>query len=264
MKIHPFTESVLRKVAGVTIVLLLTFVLSTLLAIYGDISIAVAITDAVVYVVIFAIIGYLYWYVIGFFQVFQSQIVVAIAVQLICTATTLAILSIFELEDLQTFNYLIPIRMSISILSWIVLQQWYNINQEKKQPQEELKEYIQAETHTTASEESVETLDRISVKDGAKIHIIMVDEILYVQAYGDYVTLFTPTGKYVKEITMKYLEASLPNSFIRIHRSYIVNTNCIVRIELFGKQTYQVRLNDNTCLRISSNGYKLLKDKLML
>ncbi len=260
---HPFTESTSRKAAGVAVALLLTTAMASLLAFYGNISTAVAIADAGLFVAALALIAYLYWFVIGFFQVFQSQAVVALAVQLVCLATTLALLSVFELEDLQTFIYLTPIRMSVSILSWIVLQQWYNIEKKKQQPQEELKENIYTEP-PAATEKAADVLDRISVKDGTKIHIVMVEDMLYIQAYGDYVTLHTTAGKYVKEVTMKYLEASLPDSFIRIHRSYIVNTSSIVRIELFGKQTYQVRLKDNTCLRISSNGYKLLKDKLML
>lgn len=264
---HPFTESISRKALGVVVALLLATALAVLLGLYGNVSIGVAVADAVIYVAILASIAYFYWYVIGFFQVFQSRVVIAVVVQLICLATTLALLSVFELENIRVFIYLIPIRMSVGILSWIVLQQWYNIQKEKQQPQDqekELKENIQVETPTTIGDEATAALDRISVKDGAKIHIVMVEDILYIQAYGDYVTLHTVTGRYVKEATMKYFEASLPDLFIRIHRSYIVNTTCIVRIELFGKQTYQVRLKDNTCLRISSNGYKLLKDKLML
>ena len=52
--------------------------------------------------------------------------------------------------------------------------------------------------------------------------------------------------------------------FVRIHRSYIVNTEQILRVELFGKETYQVRLKDGTYLRASSAGYKLLKERLSL
>ena len=265
MIVHPFTESISRKTAGVAIALLLAAATATLLIMYGNVLPTAAIADALFYVAVLSLIAYYYWYVIGFFQVFQSQVAIAIVVQLVCLATTLALLAVFELEDLQTFIYNIPIRMSISILSWIVLQQWYSIERDKKLPPEEdisLKE--QRNTQAAVEKEAAEILDRISVKDGATIHLIMTDEILYAQAYGDYVTFFTSTGKYVKEITMKFLEANLPDSFIRIHRSYIVNTSYIVRIELFGKQTYQLRLKDNTCLRISSNGYKLLKDKLML
>ena len=85
-------------------------------------------------------------------------------------------------------------------------------------------------------------IDRISVKDGARIHIIDLEEILYLQASGDYVTIFTTTGQYLKEQTMKYFEQSLPSpAFVRIHRSTIVHTAQIARIELFGKEALRAK-----------------------
>lgn len=78
-------------------------------------------------------------------------------------------------------------------------------------------------------------------------------------------TLFTPGGQYVKEQTMKYFETHLPPAqFVRIHRSCIVNTEQILRVELFGKENYQVRLKSGVCLRASNAGYKLLKERLSL
>nr|WP_317128336.1 LytTR family DNA-binding domain-containing protein [Parabacteroides goldsteinii] len=52
--------------------------------------------------------------------------------------------------------------------------------------------------------------------------------------------------------------------FIRIHRSCIVNSEQIMRVELFGKESYQVRLKTGVCLRASLTGYKLLKERLSL
>ena len=113
------------------------------------------------------------------------------------------------------------------------------------------------------SEVQEEIIDRITVKDGSRIHIIKVDELLYIQACGDYATLVTPTGEYIKEQTMKYFEGHLPtNNFVRIHRSTIVNVTQISRVELFGKETYQVLLKNGTKLRVSLTGYRLLKERL--
>lgn len=107
--------------------------------------------------------------------------------------------------------------------------------------------------------------DRLSVKDGSRIHIIPVEDIFYLQACGDYVTVVTASGQYVKEQTMKYFETHLPPTrFIRIHRSYIVNAAQILRIELFGKENYHIRLHNGVNLRASLTGYKLLKERLSL
>lgn len=48
-----------------------------------------------------------------------------------------------------------------------------------------------------------ESIDRITVKDGSRIHIIKVEDLLYIQACGDYATLVTSDGEYIKEQTMK-------------------------------------------------------------
>ena len=64
---------------------------------------------------------------------------------------------------------------------------------------------------------------------------------------------------------MKYFEQHLdPDTFIRIHRSYIININEISRIELFEKENYIVKLKNGDQVKASSSGYKALKDALKL
>ena len=49
------------------------------------------------------------------------------------------------------------------------------------------------------------------------------EEILFVEAMGDYVLFHTHDKKYVVHLTMKSVEESLPQDrFLRVHRSYIV------------------------------------------
>ena len=72
-----------------------------------------------------------------------------------------------------------------------------------------------------------------------------------------------PTGEYLKEQTMKYFDAHLPSAgFVRVHRSTIVNVTQISRVELFGKETYQLLLKTGVKLKVSLSGYRLLKERL--
>lgn len=147
---------------------------------------------------------------------------------------------------------------------WVILVQWYRIRRIEFEVGDIQSQKEMAEIASSSLVENP-ALDRIPVKDGSRIHIIHLDELLYIQACGDYVTLFTTSGQYLKEQTMKYFEQHLPPAvFIRIHRSCIVNTEQIVRVELFGKETYQVRLKNGDYLRVSNTGYKLLKEHLSL
>jgi two-component system, LytTR family, response regulator len=115
----------------------------------------------------------------------------------------------------------------------------------------------------TVEENKPETLDRIAVKSGQKIHIIPVEQVTYLEADADYVKIFTKDSFYLKEKTMKYFEEHLDkNRFVRIHRSYIVNVNDIARVEYYDKETHIVFLKNNAKLRASSTGYRLLKKVL--
>lgn len=104
---------------------------------------------------------------------------------------------------------------------------------------------------------------RIPIRDRQQIHIINIQEINYIEAYGDYVRLYTAKGNFLKENTMKFFEEKLPLSlFVRIHRSYIVNINQVNKIELYEKERYHVHLKNGTILKTSETGYKLLKESL--
>ncbi|MDD3280183.1 MAG: LytTR family DNA-binding domain-containing protein [Bacteroidales bacterium] len=150
------------------------------------------------------------------------------------------------------------IRIYIICLLYIFFIFYYNsINQEKISP-------ILSETTTNNFSSKKDVLERISVRNGQKIIIITIDEIIYLQAEGDYVAIVTSRGRWLKEQTMKYFEEHLPEDmFIRIHRSYIVALRAISRIEK-SEQHQSVILITKERIRISITGYKILKKKLNL
>jgi len=114
-------------------------------------------------------------------------------------------------------------------------------------------------------EENTEYLQRIAVKSRHKVSVIPVNEVIYLEAEGDYVMIHTKDNKHLKEKTMKYFETHLdPERFIRVHRSSIVNADHIHRLELYDKENYVIILKNNVSVRASSSGYKLLKEKLHL
>lgn len=117
------------------------------------------------------------------------------------------------------------------------------------------------EEYDTSKEDEI--VDSITVKQNNKVHIIALDELFYIQADGDYVTLCTVKGNFLKEQTMKYFQKALPQDrFVRIHRSFIVNMAEIVSVDSKGKETYYVILKNGTSLRVSASGYQELKQKL--
>lgn len=73
----------------------------------------------------------------------------------------------------------------------------------------------------------------VFVKVNSRMVRINFDDVLYVEALSDYVNIVTAQQKYIVYTTLKALEARLavfPN-FVRVHRSYLLNTQHIESIE---------------------------------
>ena len=105
--------------------------------------------------------------------------------------------------------------------------------------------------------------NRVVVKVGSKIKIIPVNQINYFEAADDYVKIVTAEGSFLKKRTMSFFEQSLSNwHFVRIHRSYIVNTQLITRIDAHEKDSHLVLLNTGARLPASKTGYSKLKEIL--
>jgi two-component system LytT family response regulator len=103
-------------------------------------------------------------------------------------------------------------------------------------------------------------LERLVVKDGTKVALIPVAKLDYAEAQDDYVALASQGKKHLKQQTIASLEACLdPNSFVRIHRSYIVNLERVARIEPYGKDSRLAILVDGTRLPVTRAGYARLQ-----
>jgi two-component system LytT family response regulator len=104
-------------------------------------------------------------------------------------------------------------------------------------------------------------LERVLIKDGARVHLVPSATIDYIEAQDDYVQVAAAGKAWLKHQRMAELEAQLdPQVFIRIHRSYIVNVGAIVRIEPASKDNHCAVLKDGTKLPISRSGYQKLRD----
>lgn len=106
-------------------------------------------------------------------------------------------------------------------------------------------------------------LERILVKEGSKVIVIPVNDIVYIEAQDDYAAIHTETKTHLKQQRMAELEELLDSSkFIRIHRSYILNVDHLARIELYAKDSRVAILKNGTKIPISRTGYEKLKVRL--
>jgi two-component system LytT family response regulator len=106
-------------------------------------------------------------------------------------------------------------------------------------------------------------LERLVVRDGTRVTLIPTAKLDYVEAQDDYIALACHGAKHLKQQTIASIEAGLdPERFVRIHRSYIVNFERVVRIEPYGKDSRLAILADGTRLPVSRAGYARLKTLL--
>ena len=122
-------------------------------------------------------------------------------------------------------------------------------------------------TQTLLTEEirQPEERNRIVVREGSNIRIVPVHEVQYIEAYDDYVKIYTQKEMYLKKKTMSFYENSLDASqFVRVHRSYIINLQQLTKIEPMEKETYLALLKSGVKVPLSKSGYGKLKGVLGL
>jgi len=106
-----------------------------------------------------------------------------------------------------------------------------------------------------------ERTDRLIIKSEGRIFFIKTEDINWIEAAGNYVTLHVGQEEFLMRETMAGMEAKLdPRQFIRIHRSHIVNIESIKEIKPWFNGEYHVDLKDGTQLTLSRKYRQNFKD----
>lgn len=91
-----------------------------------------------------------------------------------------------------------------------------------------------------------------AVKTGRRIHVVPIQEIDWIEASGDYLTLHAGGKRHLIRETMGNVERELdPQRFLRIHRSTIVQASRIRELLSLGNCEFLVRLADGSEIRAS-------------
>jgi two-component system LytT family response regulator len=93
---------------------------------------------------------------------------------------------------------------------------------------------------------------KILIKDRDSIKLISVDSIAWVDAAGDYMCIHAEGETHIMRCTMKHLIEKLDSTnFKRVHRSTIVNLNCIEEVIPHSKGEYFLRVNNDEKIKVS-------------
>ncbi len=106
-------------------------------------------------------------------------------------------------------------------------------------------------------------LDRLVVKSGGRVFFLRTEDIVWIEAAGNYVRLHLAEDSHLFRETMNGIEARLdPRRFVRIHRSRIVNSDRIKELQPWFNGEYVVVLQNGTRLTLSRGYREKLQERL--
>ena len=96
--------------------------------------------------------------------------------------------------------------------------------------------------------------ERILVPSGKKLVTVIVEDIIRVEADGDYSRLITDASAYLSNYGISKLADKLkPDKFIRVHRSSIINIDFVESVDKYAS-SYDVKMKNGDVVRVS-RGY---------
>lgn len=102
------------------------------------------------------------------------------------------------------------------------------------------------------------------VQKSEKLINLPVEEIIFLEASGDYTILTTPTDQFVSSSGIGKLEEILnPETFIRVHRSTIININFLKEIEKHFNGGMMVKMTTGKSFPVSRTYAKLIRKKVV-
>ncbi len=111
--------------------------------------------------------------------------------------------------------------------------------------------------------ESPEFPERVLVQRNQKLITITVEAIEWIEAYGDYSKLHVGKEIYLSNHGISALENRLnPRTFVRVHRSHIVNLNAVAELSKYGK-SYDIRMTNGDRVRVSRGYADRIKERIL-
>lgn len=117
------------------------------------------------------------------------------------------------------------------------------------------------QTLSSAARPHGRKLDRVVIREGARVHVLPVQQIDFIEAQDDYLSFASEGKRLRKQQTLADIERQLDgNRFVRIHRSFLLNIERLSRIEPYAKDSWLAILTDGSRLPMSRSGYARLKE----
>ena len=166
---------------------------------------------------------------IKFFLYFGYMLIVSIYLELLVMILAFVILADYQIQNLGKIAgdiYLLTVIMYL-----VVLVEGLILAVRKLKEKGLAIEALQEKLHVSNQKELV-------IRSNRKQVLLSLEDIMYIESRGDYVEVHTVGDSHLTKEKISSLDERLPDDFIRIHRSFVVNKR---HVSGFNKEEVVVR-----------------------
>jgi len=107
-------------------------------------------------------------------------------------------------------------------------------------------------------------LSRCFIRIGEELLPLDIDRLISINGADDYAEVSTTTGKHLVRMTLASFAKSLdPSKYVRVHRSWIVNTYRVTRAEPAGGGRLLLHMETGQIISTSRDGAKLFRNRVL-
>jgi len=149
-----------------------------------------------------------------------------------------------------------------ALLLVLFVGQAFAFARERKQREDEQARSRQLEMALERAQQG-ESTSHLKISGAGKIDVVRTDEIAHCKGAGDYVEIWLKDGREILHSgSLAQLEENLPATFLRVHRSYLVNTNFIQSLTRENSGVGQLLLTTNSEIPVSRRIMPMVRNAL--
>ncbi len=119
--------------------------------------------------------------------------------------------------------------------------------------------------YNKAEKKNIHSLEYLSVKKGREVKVIPLSDVVFFRALNIYSEIHTKSDSIeIYDKSLKMIEKLLPDNFLRIHKSYIVNLESVVSFQIKSGGKYKMVVKNGNELPVSRNKIKDIRHILGL
>ncbi|MBN2278965.1 MAG: response regulator transcription factor [Candidatus Marinimicrobia bacterium] len=100
-------------------------------------------------------------------------------------------------------------------------------------------------------------MTKIKVHRNDEIVFLDLEDIIFIKASGKYTMARDDNREYLLNEPISYMEEHLPNNFVRVHRSFIINTKYLIKMKKWFTGKYKAVIGKTTKFEVPiSRSYK--------